>query len=176
MRIKGLQPRSSYSSVCELPRPGGAGIVLRMQPLRLGFARSLRERGIAPPEPPLRVARDAAGRPLRDERGLAVTVTAEPDPEYVRQLELYHQRVAVLAVAESLEVDSTVAFAAMKPDAEGDWASYADAVYGEMEEAGFTAGDLIQLCAFACRQSNLAGEHLREAGRGFLSERREETG
>lgn len=176
MRVPGLQTRSSYSSVCELPRPGGAGIVLRMQPLRLGFARSLRERGIVPPEPPLRVARDAAGRPLRDERGQAVTVAAETDTEYVRQLELYHQRVAVLAVAESLEADTAVKFTATKPDAAGDWASYADAVYGEMEETGFTAGDLIQLCTFACRLSNLAGEQLREAGRGFSPPRREETG
>src|SRR5262245_32985049 len=101
-----MQPRSSYSSVCELRRPMGEGIALRMQPLRLGFARSLRERGIVPPEPPLRVARDAAGRPVRDERGQAVTVAAEADPEYVRQLEQYHQRVAVLAVAESLEADT----------------------------------------------------------------------
>ena len=79
MRIRGLQPRESYSSVCELPRPGGAAIALRMQPLRLGFARGLRERGLVPPEPPLRVARDSSGRLLRDERGQAVMTAAETD-------------------------------------------------------------------------------------------------
>lgn len=176
MRIRGLQPRSSYSSVCELPRPGGASIVLRMQPLRLGFARSLRERGIVPPEPPVRVARDASGRPLRDERGQAVTMTGESDPEYLRQLEVYHQRVAVLAVAEALEADAEVTFETQRPDGRSGWCEYADALYAEMERAGFTAGDLVHLCAFACRLSNLSGEHVREASRGFSAEREEWTG
>lgn len=176
MRIKGLQPRSSYSSVCELPRPGGESIVLRMQPLRLGFARSLRERGIVPPEPPLRVVRDASGRPLRDERGQAVTVAAETDGEYLRQLELYHQRVAMLAVAESLEADPDVTFETPRPDGNNGWSEYSDALHAEMERAGLTAGDLVHLCEYACRLSNLAGDHLREASRGFSSVRPEGTG
>jgi hypothetical protein len=153
--------------VCELPRPGGAAIALRMQPLRLGFARSLRERGLVPPEPPLRVARDSSGRPLRDERGQAVMTAAETDTEFARSLELYHQRVAVLAVVESLEADADVTFGARRPSGIEGWIEYADAVYAEMEEAGFTAGDLVHLCAYACRLSNLAGDHLRSSVRGF---------
>jgi len=176
VRIKGLQPRSSYSSVCELPRPGGEAVMLRMQPLRLGFARSLSERGIVPPEPPVRVARDSAGRPLRDERGQAVTLAAESDAAYQRAMELYHQRVAVLAVAESLEADSEVTFETQRPSGETGWIEYADALYAEMEQAGFTAGDLVHLCTCVCRLSNLAGDHLREAGRGFSELRPEGTG
>lgn len=169
MRIRGLQPRTKYSSVCELPRPGGEAIILRMQPLRLGFARSLRERGISPPEPPLRISRDSSGRPVRDERGQAVTVAVESDAEYLREAELYHQRVAVLAVAESLAADDNVAFEAQSPSGAEGWEEYADALYAEMEQGGFTAGDLVHLCGHACRLSNLTGDHLREAGRGFSS-------
>ena len=150
--------------------------MLRMQPLRLGFARSLRERGIAPPEAPVRVARDSSGRPLRDERGQVVSITAESDAAYLRELELYHQRVAVLAVAESLEADSEVTFEAPRPAGDSGWIEYADALYGEMEQAGFTAGDLVHLCGYACRLSNLAGDHLREASRGFSAQRGEGTG
>lgn len=176
VHIRGLQPRSSYSSVCELPRPAGGAIALRMQPLRLGFARSLGERGIVAPEPPLRVARDAAGRPLRDERGQAVMMSAEADAGFARSLELYHQRVAVLAVAESLEGDPEVAFGAQRPPGDDGWIEYADAIYVEMEEAGFTAGDLVHLCTFACRLSNLAGDHVRESARGFSEFPAEGTG
>lgn len=176
VRIRGLQPLGEYSSVCELPRAGGESIHLRMQPLRLGFARSLRERGIVPPEAPLRVARDSAGRPVRDERGQAVTVAAESDGEYLRASELYHQRVAVLAVVESLEADPEVMFEARTPDGDAGWVEYADAVYAEMERAGFTAGDLVHLCSHACRVSNLTGDHLREAGWGFSSVRPDGTG
>jgi hypothetical protein len=176
VRIRGLQSRASYSSVCELPRPGGGAIALRMQPLRLGFARSLRERGLVPPEPPLRVARDSSGRPLRDERGQAVMTAAEADPAYVQSLEQYHQRVAVLAVVESLEADTEVTFGAQRPSGNDGWAEYADVLYAEMEEAGFTAGDLVHLCAYACRLSNLAGDHLRESGRGFSESPAEGTG
>lgn len=176
MHIKGLQPRGCYSSVCELRRPGGGTIALRMQPLRLGFARSLRERGIVPPEPPLRVARDSSGRPLRDERGQAVMTAAESDSGYARAVELYHQRVAVLAVVESLEADAEVTFSAQPPAGNDGWAEYADSVYAEMEAAGFTAGDLVHLCAYACRLSNLAGDHLRDSVRGFSESRQEGTG
>jgi hypothetical protein len=157
-----------------------------MQPLRLGFSRTLRERGVAPPEPPLRVARDSSGRPLRDERGQAVMVAAEADSDYLRQLELYHQRVAVLAVAESLEGDAEVSFETPRPEGQGQgqgqeqahsgWIEYADALYDEMERAGFTAGDLVHLCTQACRLSNLAGDHLRDSARGFSALPLEGTG
>lgn len=141
--------------------------MLTMSPLPLGFSRRLRERGVWAPSPPSRIARDAGGRPVRDERGQAVTLNDDSDPEYRRELELYHQRVAVLSVVEALRADPHVTFEAERPSGEAGWAAYADAVYAEMEQAGFTAGDLVHLCSFACRMSNLAGEHLREASQGF---------
>jgi len=147
-----------------------------MQPLRLGFARGLRECGLVPPEPPLRVARDSAGRPIKDERGQAVMTAVEADADYVRSVEQYHQRVAVLAVVESLEADPDVAFGARRPAGNEGWGEYADAVYAEMEEAGFTAGDLVHLCSYACRLSNLAGDHLRASARGFSESTAEGTG
>jgi hypothetical protein len=162
--------------VCELPRPDGGVLSLTMSPLPLGFSRRLRDCGLWPPAPPSRVARDAGGRPVRDERGQALMVTDDSDPEYRRDLELYHQRVAVLSVLESLLADPEVSFEAQRPAGNSGWIEYADAVHAELEKAGFTAGDLVHLCAIACRMSNLAGEHLREAEGNFSQARHRETG
>lgn len=167
MQIRGLRPRASYRSVCVLPRPGGESVALAMQPLPLGFQRTLAEHGIVPPCPPVRIARDHAGRPLRDDAGTAITIADDQDADYRKTLELYHQRVAVLAVAESLAGDPNVEFGVERPQGASRWDVYADALYVGMEEAGLTAGDLVQLCGFACRLSNLSGEHLKEAGANF---------
>lgn len=171
MRIRGVEQRAAYTRVCELPRPDGEVWALTMSPLPLGFSRRLRECGVQPPVPPSRIARDAQGRPVRDERGQALTVCDEGDAEYRRELELYHQRVAVLSVVESLRGDANVTFESARPGGTAGWPEYADAVYAELEGVGFTAGDLVHLCSFACRMSNLAGEHLQEAGRGFTQAR-----
>lgn len=176
MRIRGVERRSAYTRVCELPRPDGDVIRLTMSPLPLGFSRKLRECGLWPPLPPSRVARDAGGRPVRDERGQAVTLSDESDREYRRELELYHQRVAVLSVVESLRGDPEVTFDAERPSGTTGWPEYADAIHGELEAAGFTAGDLVHLCSFACRMSNLSGEHLREASLGFSQRAPQESG
>ena len=169
MQIRGLKPRGSYRSVCVLPRPNGESVALSMQPLPLGFQRMLADHGIVPPCPPTRIARDSAGRPMRDDTGAAITVADDQDADDRQAVELYHQRVAVLAVAESLAGDPNVEFGIERPQGPGRWDLYADALYVGMEEAGLTAGDLVHLCGFACRLSNLSGEHLREAGANFSS-------
>jgi len=169
VQIKGLKPRSSYRSVCVLPRPNGESVALSLQPLPLGFQRLLVEHGIVPPSPPTRIARDSGGRPMRDDTGAAITIADDQDADYRQALELYHQRVAVIAVAESLAGDPNVEFGIERPQGTSPWDLYADALYVGMEEAGLTAGDLLHLCGCACRLSNLSGEHLREAGANFSS-------
>lgn len=167
MKLQGLQPRSSYQTTFTLPRPNGEHLVVTMQPLSLGFQRRLRERGVVPPSPPARIARDAAGKPIRDDAGQAVTFADEQDRDYLDRLEQYHQRIAVLTVAESLACDPAVTFETPSPAGADGWNEYADALFKEMEDAGLTAGDLVQLCTFACRISNLSGGHLQQAQSGF---------
>ena len=178
MRIHGQAFAESYTRRVELPRPDGSSILLTLSPLPLGFHRQLHRWGIVPPQPPTRVARDSAGKPMRDEQGLAVLLADQRDPGYVEQLELYYQRVAVLVLAESLKADPNVTFETPRPE-EGrergrsphaeDWSRYADALYEELNGAGFSAGDLIWLCNQIAGMSNLAGGHLQEAGRNFSS-------
>ena len=169
MLLPGLTP--SPARVIQLPRSGGEPITLSMQPLSLGFHRRLRGRGVVPPQSPRKVARDSAGKPLRDESGLAVMTSDDRDPDYLNQLDLYHQRVAVLAIVESLRSDSHVSFETQPPassDAEA-WTRYADALFNEMEVAGLTAGDLALLSNWTCRLSNLIEGDMQRASANFSS-------
>lgn len=167
MQIPGLFPTSQR--LVTLPRPSGEPLQLTMQPLTLGFHRKLRERGLHPPQPPRRIARDAGGKPLRDDTGMAIMTTDDRDTQYLDDLEAYHQRVAVLAVIESLQADSRVTVSAQPPTASDSvaWTKYADDVFAEMEAAGLTAGDLALLSQWTCRLSNLVESDIRRASENF---------
>lgn len=173
MRVRGQELTAIGAQRVSLVRGDGSTLPLLVRPLPLGFHRRLRSMGLVPPQPPVRVARDAGGAPLRDAQGHAVRLRDDGDPAYLAAAELYHQRVAVLAVAEALQGDPDVEFASRPPVEMGNssesnaWTGYADALYAELEQAGFTAGDLTQLCGFVCRMSRLLDEHLREARGNF---------
>ena len=166
MKVGGRVLEGRYGREVVLPRGDGSVWTFRIQALPLGFHRRLRERRIEPPPVPTRVVRDSGGKAMRDERGLAVLAADDSDAEYRRELELYHQRVAVLAVVEALRSDPDVEFET-RPPATNDWRAYADDLYEELERSGWAAGDLITLCQEVCRLSNLVDDHLREAGRNF---------
>lgn len=174
MRVRGRELTGACSQRVSLLRGDGSTLSLLMQPLPLGFQRRLRSAGLVPPQPPCRIARDSSGAPLRDGQGQAVTLRDESDAAWMAALEQYHQRIAVLAVAESLKCDADVEFRSRPPAAGSTepaaWAAYADALFEELEEAGFSAGELTQLCGFVCRLSRLLDDHLREARGNFSLE------
>ena len=101
MRVRGQELTGIGAQRVSLVRGDGSTLSLLVRPLPLGFHRRLRSMGLVPPQPPVRVARDAGGSPLRDAQGHAVTLRDESDASYLAAVELYHQRVAVLAVARS---------------------------------------------------------------------------
>lgn len=156
-----------------LLRPDGTEWLFHLSPLPLGFQRRLRTQGIVRPLAPLVVVRDSSGKPMRDSAGLAVMRSNDQDAVFLAELELYHQRVAVLAIAEALRSDPDVRFEHTPPGSDpmqaSDWAEYADALHEELAAAGFTDGDLIRLCDEICRQSNLVEDHLTQARRNFSS-------
>ena len=173
MRVRGQELAGVGAQRVSLVRGDGTTLPLLVRPLPLGFHRRLRSFGLVPPQPPVRVAREAGGSPLRDAQGHAVTLRDESDAAYLAAVELYHQRVAVLAVAESLKSDPEVEFVSRPPGESvseaSAWTGYADALFAELEAAGFTAGDLTQLCGLICRMSRLLDEHLRDARGNFSS-------
>ena len=167
MKINGRTQNETFVRQLAMPRPDGSRLVLAVKPLPLGFQRRLRSHGIAPPAPPTRVARGSDGRPLRDAQGLAVLVPEEHDRDYLAEVELYHQRVAVLVAAEALAADCNIEFESQKPAAPEEWPRYADGLHREFAEAGWSDGDLIWLCDQVCRMSNLVDEHLEESRQNF---------
>lgn len=168
MRIRGCELSSEFTQSVSLSRPDGSTLALTLRPLPLGFQRRLRERGIVPPQPPVRVARESNGQPVRDASGCAMTLRDESDAGFAAAVELYHQRVAVLAIAESLKSDSRVEFEVQEPAGDGGaWTAYADALFVELEQAGFTSGDLLHLCSAICRMSRLLDDDLRRSRGNF---------
>ncbi|WP_146511957.1 hypothetical protein [Thalassoglobus neptunius] len=132
-----------------------------MKPLPLGFQRQLRQRGIFPPVPPAKILRDSSGKPLRDQNGQALTQSDVTDSKFIEQTELYHQRVAVLAIVESLQSDPHIEFETkLNGETPEGWAQFADAVFEEFEAAGLTTGDLVAICDEICRIGNLLNQDL----------------
>jgi len=169
MKYHGQSLQNLSFSLFQLPRGQHDPLVLCLRPLPLGFHQRLKHRGIQLPVPPIKIARDSAGRPLRDSQGQAMTLLDQQDADYLAALDRYHRCVAVLSVVESLQGDSQIDFETSCPasTAESDWMRYADLIFQELEEAGFTAGDLILLCREICRLSNLIDDHLLQARQNF---------
>jgi hypothetical protein len=157
-----------------LPLPNGTTLPILLQPLPLGFHRRLHQHHVTPPQPPTKIARDSHGKPLRDANNQALTLRDEADPAYRQQLDLYHQRLAVLMIAEALQPDPNLRFDTPRPSTD-DWTAYADNLYQELQGAGWTDGLLLHLCNLIARTSHLLDEDLNEAGRNFSNTPRKET-
>lgn len=169
MKIQGQPLKNTSTSLFPLRRGEGEPLLLTLRPLSLGFHQRLRRRGIVPPVPPTRIARDSQGRPLRDAQGQAVVMTDRHCSEYLQEVERYHHQVALLSVVESLQGDPGITFETVPPVNSGPdaWRGYCDALAAELDEAGFAAGDLIVLCREVCRLSNLIDVDLSAAQRNF---------
>lgn len=167
MRINGEACVGQFTRTVELRRPDGTSVPLVIKPLPLGFHGRMRERGVCAPVPPARVARDAAGKPLRDARGMAVLMADERDAEYLAAVERHNQRVAALVIAEGLRSDANVLFEAQVHPETKDWNTFSDAITAELADAGWSDGDVLWLCREILALSNLLDDHVRESQGNF---------
>lgn len=167
MKVNGAVCRERYQRRVTLPRPDGSVLTLTVSPLPLAFHRRLRLRGVTAPRQPTRIARDSSGKPMRDQQGLAVLTADAENVEYLTALDLYNQRVAALVIAEGLREDDSLQFETEQPPEGGDWTGYADNLSREMEEAGWSTGDVALLCDHVFRASNLLDEHVGDATANF---------
>ncbi|HUG18388.1 MAG TPA: hypothetical protein VMM56_05385 [Planctomycetaceae bacterium] len=168
MKIQGVTLGNEYARPFALPRPDGSEWRLRLAPLPLGFHRRLSERGIVSPAPPSQAARDSRGQLLKDAQGMAVLMFNPHEPGYLAQRERHQQHLAVLTIYEALRHDPDVEFSATPP-AEGSWGEFAEQLCRELEEAGWTLGDVGVVCDEIFRLSNLLDGDLQRAEQGFSS-------
>lgn len=151
-----------------LPRPDTDPVVLMLSPLPLGFHQRLVRHGVRPPAPPARIARDAAGRPLKDAAQQVVTFSDDRAPDYLAAIDLYHQRLATLMARFALGDGSDSPFRAPCPDgATADWTGWADALFEDLVVAGWLAGDLLRVCQAISQASNLVDPLIEETQRRF---------
>jgi hypothetical protein len=173
MKLSGRPVQNLFVSRYQLPRGTGEPLTLQLRPLPLGFHQRLRNRGIVTPLPPLKIARDSGGKPLRDAQGMVLTLTDQRQPEFLAEVNRYHQCVAVLSVVEALAGDPAISFETTPPGEAATaetWRNYAESIFSELEQAGFTAGDLVLLCREVCRLSNLIDEQLTAVQASFSLE------
>ncbi|MBL4884413.1 MAG: hypothetical protein JKY95_07750, partial [Planctomycetaceae bacterium] len=90
------------------------------------------------------------------------------DARYLEAVEKYHQRVATLVLWEALKGDDRIEFETVVPESHGGWDLFADQLHVELEESGWTAGDLIWVCERVSELSNLTGENFRDAQQNFF--------
>lgn len=170
MNIAGKPLDAEFVSPYLLIRADGTELELQLSPLSLGFQRKLRQRGLQPPQPPLKILRDSSGKPLRDAVGQVVTHPDLHESQYLLALELYHQRVALFAILEALRNDPAISFDTPQPTPQAaaeEWLRFVDQLFEEFEQAGFTMGDLKRLSTEICRLSNLLDKHLQETQSHF---------
>ncbi len=169
MRLGGKKIQDRYLRLVRLPRPDGSFWEFAVSPLRLGFHQTLQQRGIVAPSAPTKVARDSSGKPLRDADGLAVIQRDENDSQYLEAVEDYHRRVAMIVLWEGLKSDERIEFETSVPKEQVGWDLFADQLHAELEQSGWTAGDLIWICERIAEMSNMTGEHFRESQQNFFS-------
>lgn len=174
MKIDGRVVEGRNVRSVEIRRPEGA-LHLTVQALTLGFESLLASRGVRRPVVPRRVARDSRGLVVRDESGQAVLIPDDRDENYQHQLEEFARRTVCLEVIEGLAADPSVQFEAGPPAEDGDWAGYADAVYQELADAGFSDGDLLALVRGIHAASNLISDQIADEQNRFFPDRPAET-
>jgi hypothetical protein len=171
MIFNGVPLSAEFHATCLLRRGNAEPLAVTLKPLSLGFHQRLRRVGIVPPQPPTKIARDSNGKPMRDGRGNVLTVQDAQHPDYLAGLEDYHRCVGVLAIAESLRGNTELRLESIPPTGEKreEWIAFVQSVLAEMEQAGFTAGDLPLLCREICRLSNLLDDQLAATQANFSS-------
>lgn len=150
---------------------------LAITPLPMGFWQKMRVLGLmAPPSPPRREMRDAKGMLIRNpDTGLVEMVPDLDDQKYQWRRETHYRRLEALEFVEMLRDDASVEWATEPPKSKdrADWEAYADAIWKEMEEAGFTEGEVHEIIKLGVKlESGVRGE---DAFDRFLPQRPEEA-
>lgn len=121
-------------------------LTVTVTPLSIGFWQKLRTLGMLNgPTPPEKVLRDEKGQLVKNANtGLAQTVPDFDDQKFQYRREVHFRRLKSLEFVEMLREDESVEWEAVRPETKtrADWEAYADAVWKEIDGAGFTEKEI----------------------------------
>jgi hypothetical protein len=164
MRIEGAAGGVLTSTVV-LARPSG-DLKLTLAALPLGYEEEL-DKLLPVPRPPFKgPMRDEQGKMLR-EGNRVVPFYDEQEVGYVAARALASRRRMTLMLKQALSADPSVTWETHR-DQCGSEADYADRLYAELREFGFSQGDLVRLIKAVVETSTLTEEELSEGREGFF--------
>lgn len=168
MKLHGEPIRGRVTKTIVWTRGDGSAYEIVVSPLPLGFGVWLREKGLVQPEVPVRVARDAQGKPLRDAQGQAVVREDRADAAHLASVERYQQRLAMLVLWRGLQGESRFVFETPTPGDEGDWLAFADRLFNELDAAGVTMAEVVWLCEAITSQAGPTSQRVLEQRADFF--------
>ena len=166
MKIKGTSRGLNRRTVV-IPRDDNNHIHLQVEALRAGFTDEINKRLPDPVPPSKGVAVDRDGKILYDEKGRARQFADTSNPEYRAAAAENNRRQFSLYVVEALQIDQNVTFETKRESCAND-ADFADKIYQELVDWGFSEGDVALLVNEIMKASNFDEEQLREARSAFL--------
>jgi hypothetical protein len=175
MKYQGKDIEKSASQVVLLTRETAGGekrpdIRITVRALPLGFEEGA-EKDIPSPAPrPLGFLYDRKNKPLRDpETGKPLLRTNEESSEFRLEIALVNRLQSVRMIYHAIKDDDNIEFSTDPELLERDPSAFYDSIYGEMRDAGFTAGDYLKLIRAVLESSGLSQEDVQEAVDDFLS-------
>lgn len=144
-----------------IPREEGENLVFKIRAIPLGFSEQLSE-DFPTPRPPV-ISTGSKGS-VRKERDLE-------DPGYLSALNRCQIRKNALIIHYALGADSSIEFSASESLGR---AEFADSVFKELVESGFSGGDIAILLDQIDHISNSTMDQVRKARSLFLSPEAEE--
>ena len=169
MKVQGFQPGLAQE-VISLSRgvdDKGEQIVLplTLTALPMGFMDSVKKDIPGPVVRPIKVMREG-GKVVRDSDGSPVMMTNKSSAEFEVQEDAANRRQSILMLVKSLSRDTTVEFEAKREECKSAL-EYADKIFDEMSDFGFSFGDFNFVLGEVLRVSNLSREKIEEAKETF---------
>ncbi len=168
MKIKGIRVSAVNHGSLTLVKKSGEDITLQFRSLPLNFTDEVNKEIPSPIPKTTDYLKDRRGRPVRDpDTGKPIMLTDEDSPEFKQSLSKANRRQTTLMLFEALKEDSAVEFENKREDFPS-ISAWADAIYEELNTAGFSVGDLAAMISFMMELSNIKEEELEEARADFL--------
>ncbi len=166
MKIDGKDVNLLEQKEYVLPRNSG-DIPLLLSALPLGFQEKI-ERFFPTPTPPKAPVKGANGK-LQRENGIVVVTRNVDDPHYKEQVKKMDLLQAIYVVHCALRNDKSINFETDIGQLETNPQEFYEGIYEELDAAGFTVGDILDITKGTMELSNMSSEKFKDLSENFTS-------